>query len=81
MQGFFTNHSLRSSCVTVLHNDPQNIPEQVIAERTGHHSLAIRSYKRTQPKLKRNVSDILTNCSAGIVDNNDVESGPKVQKL
>ena len=48
----------------VLYNDPQNIPKQAIAECTGHRSLAIRSYMRTQKHVKRKVSDILTDCGA-----------------
>ena len=64
IKGFFTNHSLRSSCAMVLYNDPQNIPKQAIAECTGHRSLAIRSYMRTQKHVKRKVSDILTDCGA-----------------
>ena len=70
LDGYFTNHSLRSTCTTVLYNDDSNLPEQVIAERTGHRSLAIRSYKRTKDALKRKVSNILTDMSAG-VDSND----------
>ena len=77
--GFFTNHSLRSSCATVLYNDPCNLPEQVIAERTGHRSLAIRSYKRTRKNLKRKVSDILTDYSAGIDNEENVKVDDKVQ--
>ena len=57
---------MRASCATVLYNDKSNIPEQAIAERTGHRSLAIRSYKRTKDTLKRKVSDILTDYSAGV---------------
>ena len=68
LQGFYTNHSLRASCATTLYNDPCNLPEQVIAERTGHRSLAIRSYKHTKNSLKRKVSDILTDYSAGVSD-------------
>ena len=36
IESFLTNHSLRASCATVLHNDECNLPEQVIAECTGH---------------------------------------------
>ena len=36
IESFLTNHSLHASCTTVLHNDECNLPEQVIAERTGH---------------------------------------------
>ena len=69
IKGYHTNHSLRAGCATVLYNDPANIPEQVIAERTGHRSLAIRSYKRTKKPLKRKVSEILNHYAAGGSDN------------
>ena len=45
LNGFYTNHSLRSTAATDM---CQNLcPEQVIKEVTGHHSLAVRSYKCT----------------------------------
>ena len=78
MEGFFTNHSLRSSCATILYNDPANIPEQAIAERTGHRSLAIRSYKRTQHELKRKVSDILTGYAGGYCEESEENKAPKL---
>ena len=43
--GFYTNHSLRSTATTKMYR--ANIDEQLIMEITGHHSLAVRSYKRT----------------------------------
>ena len=43
--GFFSNHSLRSTAATHMYRC--NIDEQLIMEITGHHSLAVRSYKRT----------------------------------
>ena len=43
--GYFTNHSLHSTCATNLYR--ANVDKQLIQEITGHHSLAVRSYKRT----------------------------------
>ena len=45
IQGYFTNHSLRSTSATCLYEN--NVDEQIIQEITGHRSLAVRSYKRT----------------------------------
>ena len=42
IDGYFTNHSLRHTAVTLLHN--KEVPEQTIAEVNGHRSLAIRRY-------------------------------------
>ncbi|KAL5007210.1 hypothetical protein ScPMuIL_016016 [Solemya velum] len=55
LEGFFTNHSLRASCASRLFEN--GVDEQLITERTGHRSLAIRQYKRTSNKLVRCVSD------------------------
>ena len=54
--GFFSNHSLRSTCATSLYH--ANIGEQVIQEITRHRSLAVRSYKRTCYKQRQ----IASNC-------------------
>ena len=78
--GFRTNHSLRSSCATLLYNDPSNLPEQVIAERTGHKSLAIRSYKHTKKSLKRKVSNILTDPSSSQNNPELDKSKPQILK-
>ena len=72
LEGFITNHSLRASSATDLYNDDANIPEQVIAETTGHRSNAIRGYKCTKKGLKHKVSNILTKLSSG---KSDVTSG------
>ena len=45
LSGFYTNHSLHSTCATRLYQG--NVPEQVIQEITGHQSLAVRGYKHT----------------------------------
>ena len=77
-QAFSTNHSLRHTAATLLHNDDSNLSEQVIAERTGHRSPAIRRYKHTKSNLKRKVSSILTD-SKSSQDGQSVICTPSVQ--
>ncbi len=48
-EGKFTNHSLRVSAVTRMFNE--GIEEQVVKEKTGHRSDAVRAYKRTAEHL------------------------------
>ena len=49
--GFKTSHSLRATAATRLYS--AGIDEQLVMERTGHHSLeGIRSYKRTSAEQK-----------------------------
>ena len=45
LPGHYTNHSLHATMATKLYQN--NVDEQMIMEITGHHSLAVRSYKRT----------------------------------
>ena len=57
--GYKTNHSLRAMTATQLY--PAGVDEQLIMERTGHHSInGIRSYKRTSAEQLESVSDILS---------------------
>ncbi len=49
ISGKFTNHSLRVSAATRMYQS--GIDEQVIKERTGHSSDAVRKYKRTNEGL------------------------------
>ena len=57
--GFKTNHSLRATAATRLYQ--AGIDEQLIMEKTGHHSLeGVRSYKRTNNEQHENLSDILS---------------------
>ena len=59
--GFKTNHSLRATTATRLHQS--GIDEQLIMERTGHQSTeGVRSYKRTSQQQSEDISDIL-HCS------------------
>ena len=59
--GYHTNHSLRASAATLLHQSGC-VEEQEIMERTGHRSFeAVRSYKRTSREQLEKVSDIMNN--------------------
>lgn len=55
--GFFTNHSLRATAATRLY--AAGVDEQLIAEKTGHRSSAIRNYKRTSEEQLQSVSDLI----------------------
>ena len=55
--GFYSNHSLRSTCATSLYH--ANIDEQVIQEITRHRSLAVRSYKRTCDSQRKQASNCI----------------------
>ena len=55
---FRTNHSLRSSSVTRIYGG--GIPEQVIQEITGHRSLAVHKFKRTNESQRKIVSQIIS---------------------
>ena len=57
LPGFYTNHSLRSTCATKLYQN--DIDEQIIQEITGHRSLAVRAYKRTSDKQRKMASQCL----------------------
>ena len=51
---YYTNHSLRATAATRLYHG--QFDEQLIQEVTGHHSLAVCSYKRTCPEQRQNAS-------------------------
>ena len=57
--GFYTNHSLRATAATHLYH--HDIDEQIIQEVTGHHSIAVREYKRTSDDQKL----IASSCNLG----------------
>ena len=58
IHGYKTNHSLRATSASRLYH--KGVDEQLIMERTGHHSLeGIRSYKRTSTEQVMVLSDIL----------------------
>ena len=66
IQGYFTNHSLRTTAATLLYH--AGVDEQLVMERTGHHSLeGIRNYQRTSIKQCETISDVL-NCKKICVD-------------
>ena len=57
LPGHYTNHSLHAMTATKLYQN--NIDEQMIMEITGHHLLAIRSYKRTSDHQQMKASRCL----------------------
>ena len=58
IKGHKTNHSLRATAATKLFH--AGIDEQLIMERTGHHSVdGVRSYKRTSQQQVEVLSDVL----------------------
>ena len=59
IKGFKTNHLLRVTTATRLFQ--AGVDEQLIMERTGHHSTGgIRTYKRTSAEQQEAISDILS---------------------
>ena len=56
-KGYFTNHSLRATAATRLYS--AGVDEQLITEKTGHRSSAVRSYKRTSDQQLSEISHIL----------------------
>ena len=59
IKGFKTNHSLRVTTATRLFQ--AGVDEQLIMERTGHHSTdGIRTYKRSSAQQQEAISDILS---------------------
>jgi integrase len=56
-EGHFTNHSLRATAATRLYE--AGIDEQLITEKTGHRSSAVRSYKRTNDTQLQDISKII----------------------
>ena len=55
--GYYTNHSLRATAATRLY--AAGVDEQLIAEKTGHRSSAIRAYKRTSEEQQQSVSELI----------------------
>ena len=55
--GKHTNHSCRASTATRMYE--QGADEQLICEKTGHKSVAVRSYKRTSSHQLKEVTDML----------------------
>lgn len=57
IEGKVTNHSCRATSATRLFQS--NMEEQLVMEKTGHRSNAVRSYKRTSDRQLREVSNVL----------------------
>ena len=53
----YTNHSLHSTAATKLYQN--NVDKQIIMEITGHQSMAVRSYKRTSERQRKQASKCL----------------------
>ena len=72
IQGYFTNHSLRTTVTIQLYN--VGIHEQLVMEQTGHCSLeGIRNYRHTCMQQCETISDVL-NCKKMCVNYNEVHS-------
>ncbi len=57
LPGRHSNHSLRATSASHLYE--AGVDEQLIQERTGHRSNAVRGYKRTSSKLQQQVTQTL----------------------
>ncbi len=58
LTGYFTNHSLRSSCATRMYS--AGVDKQLIMETMGHRSECVRQYKRTSEDLLRAVQETIS---------------------
>lgn len=82
MEGFYTNHSLRATAATRMYE--ADLPEQLICEKTGHRSDAVRSYKRTGPAQEQAASDAVQGikrkfgCENNVV--NECDKSIKIRK-
>ena len=63
IDGYYTNHSLKATAATHLFE--AGVDEQLIMQRTGHSSTAVRPYKRIGEKLQPLTSDVLNNTVSG----------------
>lgn len=70
--GKYTLHSLRASCATRLYQN--GVDEQLIAEVTGHSSIAIREYKRTDENMQRKICRML-DCTESLEKSEPTEIG------
>ena len=69
-----SNHSARAGAATIMYD--QGCDEQLIQEKTGHRSVAVRSYKRTSNRQLKRVSDILYGNVSDPSDKSDVKTAP-----
>ena len=56
IEGYFCNHSLRKATATRLFE--KGVNPQLIQEQTGHKSNVVMLYKKSNLKMKREVSDM-----------------------
>ena len=72
IQGYFTNHSLRTTTVTRLYH--AGVDERLVMEWTGHRGLeGIHNYKCTSMEQCEAILDVL-NCKKMCVAYNEVHS-------
>ncbi|XP_071105421.1 uncharacterized protein KIAA1958-like [Haliotis cracherodii] len=76
IEGYFTNHSLRATAATRLYDS--GLDEQLIADRTGHRSLAIRSYKRTSAQMEGRVDGVIQRKPRASATVTSAASGPAI---
>ena len=70
IEGHYTNHLLRATGATRLFE--AQVDEQLIMQRTGDTSTAVRSYKRIGQKLKSVTSDALNSASTSKKGKNEM---------
>lgn len=69
--GYYTNHSLRATSATRLFQN--GVEEQLVAQITGHRSLAVRSYKRPSMQQLNDLSNV--------IQGNRYKSTDQIEKL
>ena len=77
LDGKHTNHSCRASSATRMYD--QGLDVQLICEKTGHRSVAVRSYKRTSNKQLKQVTDVLYGNKTSEINEGEVK--PKITKV
>lgn len=77
-QGKFTAHSLRATAATRLYTSGAD--EQLICERTGHTSNAVRAYKRTSDEQQAAVSAVVQGEASSIIPAPKVPTTESVSK-
>ena len=66
----YTNHSLRATAVTRMFSG--GVPEKLIADKTGHHSLtALRKYEKTGTIVEKSVDAVISNPESKFVVDKD----------
>lgn len=63
----YTNHCLRATAMTCMFN--QGVPENVIAEKSGHRSLdGLRSYEHPSRDLEQAASNVIADPTKSFED-------------